>query len=138
MPVHQGRRQCETFCCKHVTHIVVVMAAAANICDGAGMVQEGGNPAPRMKQLATYLFSGSPGLQQRLQALRRSQPPPEKFPAYVDDMCDTVAQLWPVGGPTALVLVNHMTMAKSKGHAKQVGTGQLTHFCNTKAVGTTQ
>lgn len=71
-------------------------------------------PAPKLKQVARYLFASHPGLQEQLQVMRKCQPDAEGMPAFVEGMCEAVHLHWPAGGPVDPVLVNHMPHANAK------------------------
>ena len=71
-------------------------------------------PAPKLKQVARYLFASGPQLQEQLEIMRRWQPGVEDFPAFLNGMCRAVESHWHAGGPAAPVLVNHMPHANAK------------------------
>lgn len=67
-----------------------------------------------MKQVAKYLFSGTPQLAEALPAVRRMNPEPHEFDGYVELMCSLIDSLWVSGGPPQPTPVNHMSIGKSK------------------------
>lgn len=71
-------------------------------------------PASRVKQVAAYLLSGTPALQQELKGVQRAKPSRDEFGAFVEDLCAILERNWAPGGLQHGQLVNHMTLAKDK------------------------
>ena len=87
----------------HVSPGDYLCGMQANVC-----------PAPRMKQLLAYMFTWNNRYQPDLQSFRRQNPTRENYMGFVEDICSVVHKHHQVGGLSASVLINHMTLRKEK------------------------